>query len=298
MARDKVPVIDMLKADGLAEEIVNACKEWGYFRVINHGVPIELLAQMKAVNAELFDRSTEIKKGTLGGVYGKGYMERNPVTPFLESLSIDDISTFTHDFCDRLHTNPQQREIIQKYIKAMRDLAGVLGRKLMEGNGLKGDLFDGWCCQMRMNKYNYSPESVGSCGVFLHSDPSFMTILQDDEDVNGLQMVDKYTGEFIPVDPVPGTLAINMGDIAKAWSNGTFCNVQHRVWCFEPKTRYSIVLFVLGPDKTKVEAPPEFVDSEHPRLYVPIDIKEYRQVRSASKLSNGDALELFRNTKT
>lgn len=293
-----MPVIDMLKVDGLAEEIVNACKEWGYFRVINHGVPIELLAEMKAVNASLFDRPVEIKKGTLGGVYGKGYLERNPVTPFLESLSIDDISTFTDEFCDRLDASPHQREIIHKYIKAIRDLAGLLGRKLMEGNGLNGDLFDGWSCQLRMNKYNFSPESVGSCGVFLHSDPSFMTILQDDEDVNGLQMVDKYTGEFIPVDPVPGTLAINIGDIGKAWSNGTFCNVKHRVWCFEPKTRYSIVLFVLGPNGEKVEAPQEFVDLEHPRLYAPIDIKEYRQVRSGSKLSTGDALELFRNTKT
>ncbi|KAL8239340.1 hypothetical protein R6Q59_015907 [Mikania micrantha] len=292
MARNGVPVIDLQGGDGVAEEIVNACEEWGIFRIINHGVPPELLTEMKAVAAALFDLPEEIKCRTLSSEGGKGYLTFNPSSPYLEGFSIDEVSS-PGDFCDRLDATPHQREVICKYIKVLRDLAGILGRKLMEGFGLAGDLFDGWNCQMRFNKYHFSPESVGSCGVFLHSDPSFLTILHDDEDVSGLQVVNKHTGELTPVNPVPGTIAVNMGDIAKAWSNGRFCNVKHQVWCLEPKTRYSTVLFVLGPNDKKVEAPPELVDSDHPRLYVPIDIKDYRNVRSAKRLHTGGTLELF-----
>ncbi|KAI3702742.1 hypothetical protein L6452_28494 [Arctium lappa] len=297
MARDGIPVIDMRKVEGLGAELVKACVEWGCFRMVNHGVPVELMAEMKAVAASLLDLPEEIKQRAVYTEQGKGYIKRNQGSPFFESLSIDDV-TLSDEFCDNLDASPHQREVIYKYIKAIRDLAGLLGRKLMEGSGLAGDLFDGWCCQIRMNKYHYCPESVGLAGVGMHSDPTFLTILQDDENVNGLQVVDKYSGEFAPFDPVPGSLAVNVGDIAKAWSNGRFCSVQHRVRCFEPKTRYSIVLFVLGPNGTKVEAPSELVDSEHPRLYVPIDIKEYRHVRTTKRLHKGDALDLFRTTTT
>ncbi|KAJ9551523.1 hypothetical protein OSB04_015568 [Centaurea solstitialis] len=369
MAKVGVPVIDMQKVDGLGEALVKACVEWGCFRMVNHGVSVELMAEMKAVTASLLDLPEEIKRRTISTEQGKGYIERNPGTPFFETLSVDDI--MSHDeFCDRLDASPQQRhsgieptndyhkhtyactpprwyrasmgsqlirrcpdptyaepkaqpqsliglgqaptlaqgrrftmypiirEVIYEYIKAIRDLAELLGRKLMEGSGLVGDLFDGWCCQLRMNKYHYCPESVGLSGVGLHSDPTFLTILQDDENVNGLQVVDKYSGESLPFDPVPGSLAVNVGDIAKAWSNGRFYSVKHRVTCFEPKTRYSIVLFVLGPNGTKVEAPSELVDSEHPRLYVPIDIKEYRNVRTSKRLHIGNALDLFRSPAT
>ena len=49
----------------------------------------------------------------------------------------------------------------------------------------------------------------------MHSDPGFLTILQDDELVNGLEVVNQYTGELVSVNPVPGTLVVNIGDVAK-----------------------------------------------------------------------------------
>ncbi|KAM0062466.1 putative gibberellin 3-beta-dioxygenase [Helianthus debilis subsp. tardiflorus] len=207
MAREGVPVIDMQRVDELAKEIVNACEEWGIFRIVNHGVPADLLAEMKTVVAALFDLPEEVKSRT-------SHFRFNAMNPYLEGFSIDEVST-PGDFFDRLDISTNQREIVLKYTKVIRELAGLIGKKLMEGFGLAGDLFDGWNCQMRFNKYNFSPESVGSCGVFLHSDPSFVTILHDDEDVNGLQVVDKYSGELIPVDSLPGTIVVNVGDIAK-----------------------------------------------------------------------------------
>ncbi|KAI3679337.1 hypothetical protein L2E82_51470 [Cichorium intybus] len=294
MERNGVPLIDMQKVEGLGEELVKACEEWGCFRMINHGLRAELMAEMKVVAASLLDLPDEIKRKTLSAENYKGYTERNVVTSFFEALSIDDISS-PDEFCDRLSASVHQREIIYKYIKAIHGLAGLLGRKLMEGVGLAGDLFEGWDCQLRMNKFLFRPENIGLTGLLMHADPTFLTIIQDDENVNGLQVVDKYSGEIIAIDPVPGTLVVNVGDIAKAWSNGVFYNVKHRVCSLEPKTRYSIVLSVLAP-KGKVEVPPELLDSKHPRLYVPFDLKEYMDVRYSTESHTGGAIDLFSTT--
>lgn len=109
------------------------------------------------------------------------------------------------------------REIIEKYAGAMHELAFDIGRKLAKSIGLESDTFEGyWPCQFRMNKYNFTPQSVGSTAVTLHTDPAFLTILQDDENVGGLELMNK-SGDFVPVNPWPGTLLFNLGDIGKVW---------------------------------------------------------------------------------
>ncbi|KAI3747667.1 hypothetical protein L6452_10240 [Arctium lappa] len=133
-----------------------------------------------------------------------------------------------------------------------------------------------------INKYLFTPESVGSSGIQIHTDSGFLTILQDDEDVGGLEVMDK-SGHFIPVDPWPGTLVVNIGDMAKVWSNGRFCNVKHRVQCKEATIRVSIASFLLGP-REAIEPLPELVDAEHPRAYFPTTHEDYRKLRFSTGL--------------
>lgn len=95
----------------------------------------------------------------------------------------------------------------------MHELAMDIGRKLAESMGVVCDLFKGWPCQFRINKYNFAPECIGSPGVQLHTDSGFLTILQDDENVGGLEVMNK-SGSFVPVEPWSGTFIVNLGDIA------------------------------------------------------------------------------------
>lgn len=97
----------------------------------------------------------------------------------------------------------------------MNDLVRVIGGKLLEGLGFGGGKFEEGINQLKMNKYSFRAETVGLNGAVLHSDAGLFTILQDDEDVNGLEAVDEATGELIPVDPIPGTLVFNVGDAGK-----------------------------------------------------------------------------------
>lgn len=104
------------------------------------------------------------------------------------------------------------RETIKKYAAAINGLMMDILRKMSEGLGLPNVSFEDWPCQFRINKYHFTPEAVGSYGVQIHTDSGFLTILQDDECVGGLEVM-KKSGEFVAVDPWPNTLLVNLGDI-------------------------------------------------------------------------------------
>ncbi|XP_050230666.2 2-oxoglutarate-dependent dioxygenase DAO-like [Mercurialis annua] len=185
------------------------------------------------------------------------------------------------------------RKVISEYAKAIHELSMDLAGKLGQSIGMvRSDLFEGWASQFRFNKYDFTSKT-GRSGVEMHTDSGFLTILQVDENVSGLEVMDK-SGSFIPVDHQPGTLLVNLGDVARAWSNGRLWNVKHRVQCKEAAVRYSIASFLLGPKDSVVEAPPELLDFENPRLYIPFTFNDYREFRLKTKLITGQALELMR----
>ncbi|KAM1155962.1 hypothetical protein ACFX15_026216 [Malus domestica] len=294
-----IPAIDLKNFPDAEEyrKLREASETWGCFRLVNHMIPPALMSEMKSVVRSLLDLPMEIKKQNKDVIAGSGYMAPSKVNPLYEALGLYDLGSgqAVDSFCSQLNASSYQREVIEKYAQAVYEQIVDIGKKLAESLGLAdSDYLKGWPCQFRINKYNFTPESVGSSGVQLHTDSGFLTILQDDEDVGGLEVMDK-SGAFVAVDPCPGTLLVNLGDVAKAWSNGRLCNVKHRVQCREATIRISIATFLLGPrEKEVVEAPPEFVDSEHPRLYVPFSYEDYRKLRLSTKLQAGEALALVR----
>lgn len=294
MAVDTIPIVDIADIDS---KLIRASEAWGCFRIINHNIPLELMAEMKSVVRSLFDLPLEIKQRNKDVIAGSGYMAPSKTNPLYEALGLYDLasSQAVDDFCAQLGASPHQREVIKAYAEAIHKLVINIARKLVKGLGIRGTVLDRWPCQFRINKYNFSPETVGSPGVQIHTDSGFLTILQDDEKVGGLEVMEKLSGLFVAVDPLPGTLVVNLGDTATAWSNGRFHNVKHRVQCNEATIRISIATFFLGPKEGFVEAPPELVDSEHPRLYVPFTYEDYRKLRISTKMQAGEALELLRD---
>ncbi|GLT39385.1 hypothetical protein SLA2020_135780 [Shorea laevis] len=293
---ETIPIIDLSNFPKEYEKMREACEAVGCFRVVNHGIPLDLLGDMKRVVRSLLDLPMETKRRNTDVIAGSGYMAPSQVNPLYEALGLYDMasSQAVETFCSQLDASSDQREVIEKYAKAIYELAVELGGKLAESLGLVRDFCKDWPCQFRINKYNFTPETVGSTGVQIHTDSGFLTILQEDENVGGLEVMDRYSGTFISVDPSPGTLLVNLGDMAAAWSNGRLCNVRHRVQCKEAAIRVSIATFLLGPKEETVEAPEELVDAEHPRLYVPFTYEEYRNLRLSTKLQAGEALELVR----
>ncbi|CAH9135087.1 unnamed protein product [Cuscuta epithymum] len=245
------------------------------------------MLDMIQVVKSLFDLPEEIKKRNKHVIHGSGYIAPTLRDPLYEAFGLYNMASLqdVEAFCTDLDASPHQRETIVKYDASVHEVMLEIGRKLAEGLGMKGKLFEGWSCQFRINKYHFTSESVGSSGVIVHTDSGFLTVLQDDESVGGLEVI-KRSGEIVVVDPLPGSLLLNLGDMATIWSNGRFYNVRHGVMCKEPKMRLSIASFLLGPKDVAIEPPQELLASDPRRLYKPITYTELRKLRILNKLQD------------
>nr|CAD1829309.1 unnamed protein product [Ananas comosus var. bracteatus] len=288
-----IPVVD-LAAEGHGQLLLDACRQPGCFRVVNHGIPAALQAEMKAAVRSLFDLPDDVKLRNAHVIAGSGYVGPTTVNPLYEAFGLYDAASpaDVDAFCSCLDAPPHLRETIRLYASHLHPLVANIATKIAESLGLVGCSFSDWPCQFRMNRYNFAPETVGSSGVQIHTDSGFLTVLQEDESVGGLEVMDA-NGTFVAVDPLPGSLLVNLGDVAKAWSNGMLHNVKHRVLCKEAATRISIALFLLAPKDGKVEAPAELVGSKIPRLYRSFYYEDYRELRFSSGLRAGEALSLL-----
>ena len=66
---DLSPLVNLSPADynataiqGLVDQVHDACKTWGFFHVINHGVPIERCEQLMSVAKKFFGQPVEEKR--------------------------------------------------------------------------------------------------------------------------------------------------------------------------------------------------------------------------------------------
>ncbi|KAL4310751.1 hypothetical protein GQ457_01G031870 [Hibiscus cannabinus] len=64
-----IPVIDLQGVQevlstrkSIVEEVRNASKEWGFFQIINHGIPASVLEDMKVRVRRFFEQDVELKK--------------------------------------------------------------------------------------------------------------------------------------------------------------------------------------------------------------------------------------------
>jgi isopenicillin N synthase-like dioxygenase len=100
----------------------------------------------------------------------------------------------------------------------MSKLAGTLARVLAEallGRRPAGERFPEGCdettCFLRLNRYPACPISPGALGLVPHTDSDFLTVLCQDQQVGGLQLM--KGGRWVAVKPIPGTLVVNIGDL-------------------------------------------------------------------------------------
>ena len=81
-------------------------------------------------------------------------------------------------------------------------------------------------------------------GIAPHTDANFLTFLAQTE-VPGLQ-VRMPSGEWLDVPYIPGSFAVNSGDMMHRWTNGRFKSTPHRALPPVGRHRYAIPFF-LGP---------------------------------------------------
>lgn len=112
MASD-IPVVDLRDFPGETGKLIEACEEWGCFRIVNFKsiLPESLLQEMKVVVKSLLELPTEVKVRNRDVIPGSGYMAPSPVNPLYEALGLFDTTSpqAVDTFCSNLEATPHQR---------------------------------------------------------------------------------------------------------------------------------------------------------------------------------------------
>ncbi|RAX16126.1 isopenicillin N synthase family oxygenase [Pseudarthrobacter sp. AG30] len=86
-------------------------------------------------------------------------------------------------------------------------------------------------------------EAAGDQGVGSHADYGFVTLLLQDN-VGGLEVLPPGTSRWLPVEPLPGALVVNLGEMLEVATEGYLAATIHRVQAPPPGVdRYSVPFF-------------------------------------------------------
>ncbi|KAK7308570.1 hypothetical protein VNO77_42188 [Canavalia gladiata] len=310
-----IPVIDLSSLsdpctlEGIVKEIGKACKEWGFFQVINHGSGLQSRKRIDAVSRKFFGLSLEEKKkvkrdamqvmGYHDSEHTKNVRDWKEVYEFVvEEPTLMPASLHPHDkevtqWFNKWPQNPPEfREVCKQYAQDMEKLAFKLLELIALSLGLPPKrfhkFFEHQCSYVKLNYYPPcpSPDLVLGCGR--HKDFDVLTILAQD-DVGGLEVRRKKDGEWVQVKPIPDAYIINIGDVIQIWSNDAYESVEHRVIANSNKERLSTPFFLHVAHYTMVEPMEELTNKDNPPKYRPSNWGKFLATR---KYSNFTKLEV------
>uniref|UniRef100_A0ACD5WGA6 Uncharacterized protein n=1 Tax=Avena sativa TaxID=4498 RepID=A0ACD5WGA6_AVESA len=105
--------------------------------------------------------------------------------------------------------------------------------------------------------YFPATEEDGSVGLSKHEDGKALTFVLQDT-VGGLEVL--KDGEWVSVEPINGTIIINIGDLIQVLTNKKLKSATHRVVRKPGMHRHSMI-YVVNVDADKwIEPLPEFTD--------------------------------------
>lgn len=298
-----IPVVDLSKILNSQDEILklsSSCEEWGFFQVINHGIDLDLLEKMEKIAMEFFMLPLEEKQkypmapGTVQG-YGQAFV-------FSEDQKLDWCNMFALGVEPHFIRNPKLwptkpldfSETVDIYSREIRKLCKNLLKYIAISLGLNDDIFEemfGVAVQaVRMNYYPACPRPDLVLGLSPHSDGSALTVLQQGKCSSvGLQIL--KDNAWVPVQPIPNALVINIGDTIEVLTNGRYKSVEHRAVTHQEKDRLSIVTFYAPSYEIELGPLPELVDENNPCKYKRYNHGEYSMHYVTNKLQGKKTLE-------
>lgn len=285
----------------LAGELGRSFSEYGFAVVCNHGIPAELIACAEGLQKALFALPAEAKMAyhVPGGGGARGY------TPFGKEIARDakvhDLKEFWHigrslpqghPLADTMAPNvwpaelPGFRETMEELYAAFERAGDRVLRAIALHLGLAEDWFvptvaDGNSV-MRLLHYPPLPEDApeGAVRAAAHGDINTITLLLGAEEA-GLELLTKK-GEWLPVDPPPGALVVNIGDMLDRLTNSRLRSTTHRVVNPSGKaarrSRYSMPFFLHFRPDFLIEPLPGCVAEDDTPL-PPITAHEFLQQR-------------------
>jgi feruloyl-CoA ortho-hydroxylase len=276
-------LLDGPSRDQVAEAIVKAAESVGFFQVVNHGVPIQLLDSLKDSAHRFFGQPVEKKAVYLNGVSPSPYVKYG--TSFVPGK---EKALEWKDYINMIYTTDEDalnywpnhcREVTLEYVKTATEMVNKILEVLIGHLGVTADdqsrveLVDALTGNkfVNMNFYPTCPNPDLTVGVGRHSDVGTLTVLLQDE-IGGLYVKLEEEEEaaagggkqaqWMEVPPVPGALVVNVGDTLQIVSNGKYKSAEHRVRTTSKQSRVSIPLFTTPLPTQKIGPLPQLVDND------------------------------------
>eukprot|EP01018_Ginkgo_biloba_P002653 Gb_27202 [translate_table: standard] len=295
-AGDRIPIIDLSLLQSCADQkslealvfqVGKACREWGFFMVLNHGVPLDLPRRVKSAASVFYSLPLDEKRKIRRDDHNPlGYFDNElteNVRDWREVFTFvirDAVQLPLHGEADNNEIQtlknqwpqnpPDLREACESYAQAVEKLSFRLLELISQSLGLPtkrlNDYFSESSSFIRLNNYPACPAPQMALGVGRHKDGGGLTVLWQDEEVGGLE-VRRKDGQWVGVEPVTGSFVINVGDCMQVWSNDEYESVEHRAVVNEERQRFSIPFFFNPSHSVMVKPLAELVSVENPPKY-------------------------------
>ncbi|KAJ3704932.1 hypothetical protein LUZ61_008637 [Rhynchospora tenuis] len=307
VAEEIIPTIDFgLLLNGtpdqrsdMVQTLAKACEDWGFFMVVNHGMPDQLRDEMLEAFKTLFDLSDDEKAPYVGGHVldpiriGTGFNSKIDIGKCWRHY----VKIFVHP---EFHSVPKPlnfRDISREYSECTRAIGLELLKAIWEGLGIEeGRVREALkldsCFQILVaNLYPPYPNHDATFGFLPHSDHGLATLLYQNG-VDGLQI--KHKDRWVYVKPAPNSILVNTGDHLEILSNGKYKSVLHRAVLNSEVARMSVVT-AIGPALDAIVEPiPDLVNEDFPAVFRGMKYRDYLEQQQSNSLAEKGALHLVR----
>ncbi|KAL3850210.1 hypothetical protein ACJIZ3_012092 [Penstemon smallii] len=272
VVQESVPIIDLSNWDDpkVAESICEAASKWGFFQIINHGIPLEVLENVKQAAHDFFNLPVvERRKYLKENTPSQTVQLRTSFSPQVEKVL--EWKDYLLHFCDGQeiehseHWPHVSRDQVLEYINWAKPVI----RKLLEIllNGINVEKMDEVKESALMASqivsllyYPVCPNPDLASGAGPHADISSLTFLLQD-DVGGLYVRANECDKWIHVQPVKGAFVVNIGDVLQIMSNDRYKSIEHRVLVSGSKNRVSVPIFLNPAPNASIGPLPEVLEA-------------------------------------
>ncbi|CAN7061830.1 unnamed protein product [Brassica rapa subsp. trilocularis] len=292
-----IPVVDL--ADPTSKtQIVKACEELGFFKVVNHGVRPDLLTQLEEEATKFFALSQSLKdKAGPADPFGYG-SKRIGLQGDVGCVEYILLNANSHLSSTKTTAVFRQtpaifREAVEEYMEEMKGMSSKVLEMVEEALGIEPKeklsrlvkVKESDSC-FRMNYYKEKEETQAKeeIGFGEHTDPQLISVLRSN-DTEGLQICLK-DGTWVPVPPDHSSFFVFVGDTLQVMTNGRFKSVKHRVLTNTKRSRLSMIYFA-GPPLTEKIAPLAcLVPKQEDYLYKELTWSQYKSSGYKTKLGD------------
>jgi len=302
-----IPVIDLgpylagrhAAAAATAAEVGRALQDVGFFVIVNHGIPQALVDDTFEEARRFHAQPMETKLALRMNEHNNGYMMLGRYAVWTSDVNANDKPDLNEAFfikrerspddplvrAGRRFAGPNQwpaalpgfREKVLAYTGAVDALAQKLVPLCAMALDLPADALDGAFREsqfsFRLTHYPPVPAEANQFGIAPHTDSNFMTFLAQ-SDIPGLQ-VRMPDSDWLDVPYLPGSFAVNSGDMMQRWTNHRFKSTPHRALPPVGRPRYAIPYF-FGPHlDTEIACLPTCQGPGNPARYPPTTYAAY-----------------------